>query len=121
MPNARPKPPLKNGRREQTTERIYFAHPIGFTVLLYRALSILSASTGISDRTNSPAGFTILPFLTSFSAPAGLYRQLVRQSTNLLALTFFTDFSAPVGLYRQLVRQSMNLPVLAPLQVYTAN
>ena len=36
-------------------------------------------------------------------------------------LPFFADFSAPVGLRRQLVRQSLGLPVVAPLQVYTAN
>ena len=85
------------------------------------ALPILSASTGISERANRPAGFAILPLLTAFSAPAGLYRQLSRQSMNLLVLPFmpFSDFSARVGLQRQLVRQSLNLPDVEPLQVYT--
>ena len=63
----------------------------------------------------------VLPFtiFTNFSAPAGLYRQLVRPSMNLLALPFFTNFSAPAGVYRLLVRQSMNLTDL-PFSHFTA-
>ena len=62
------------------------------------SLPILSSSSRISERKSHPAGFAILPFLTSFSAPAGLYRQLVCQSMNLLALPFLPF-----------------LPILAPL------
>ena len=50
---------------------------------------------------NEPTGFTILPMLTAFGAPSGLYRHLVSHSMDLLVLPF--------------------LPVLAPMYVYTAN
>ena len=66
-------------------------------MLLFCDPPILGAPTRISERTNRPAGFTILPFRAAFSAPAGLYRQLVRRSMNLLALPFlyhFTNYSA---------------------------
>ena len=88
---------------------------------------------------------------TYFSAPACLYRQLVRHSMTLLVLPFlpcaqftpsvneptgftsfttFTNFSARAGLYSQLVRQLRHLlglpfyhflPILAPHEGYIAN
>ena len=74
-----------------------------------------------------------LPVFTNFSATGGLYHQTspsVEEPTGVATLPFFTTFSAHAGLYCQLVYRTMNLlilpfnhflPILAPLQVYTAN
>ena len=58
----------------------------------------------ISPSVNEPNRFTIFTIFTNFSAAAGLYRQLVRQSLNLLVLPF-----------------GHILPILAAHQVYIAN
>ena len=62
-----------------------------------------------------------LPFATDFSAPACLYRHLVRRPLNLPVLPpyHFSNVIAPSCVYRQLVRQSTNLLVL-PFSIFTA-
>ena len=82
--------PKQNGRPERPIGQIQPTRPIGSTVILNRAMPILSAFTRISERKNRPAGFTALPFLTSSNA--GLYRRLFRRPPNLLVLPRFYHF-----------------------------